>query len=95
MVPQTVRGPLPHAKAAPATGGHEPRGHGRPGRDQFQEYSYTFRGVLTPIEFDVVGGDDAVRGLRIEVVDNPTIVEMDLDCQLSRLHGRGRRRRCR
>ena len=37
-----------------------------PARDRYQEYAYTFRGVLTPIGFDVVGGDDAVRDLRIE-----------------------------
>jgi len=52
-----------------------------PGEDEFQEYSYTFRGVLTPILFDVVGGDDAVRNLKIEVVDSPTIVQMVLDCR--------------
>ncbi len=51
-------------------------------RDEFQEYSHTFTGVLTPIRFDVVGGDVAVRDLRIEVVDAPTIVEMLLDCRL-------------
>ena len=52
-----------------------------PTKDRFQEYSYTFRGVLAPIRFDVVGGDDAVRDLRIEVVDNPTILEMAVDCR--------------
>jgi len=56
-------------------------GSADPDKDRFQEYSYTFRSVLVPIEFDVVGGDDAVRGLRIEVVDNPTIVGMELDCR--------------
>jgi len=50
-----------------------------PARDRFQEYSHTFRGVLTPIRFDVIGGDDSVRDLRVEVVDNPTILEMALD----------------
>ncbi|MFH1265778.1 MAG: hypothetical protein ABIK89_08615 [Planctomycetota bacterium] len=52
-----------------------------PSKDKFQEYSHTFRGVLEPIRFDVVGGDAAVRDLRIEVVDSPTIVEMVLDCR--------------
>ena len=50
-------------------------------KDEFQEYAYTFRGVLAPIRFDVVGGDDAVRDLEIEVVDTPTIVRMVLDCR--------------
>lgn len=55
-------------------------GRADPQRDRYQEYSYTFRGVLTPIEFDVAGGDVVLRGLRIDVVENPTIVEMVLDC---------------
>ncbi|NUQ61039.1 MAG: hypothetical protein HUU20_01025 [Pirellulales bacterium] len=50
-------------------------------RDRFQAYTHTFRGVLAPMEFDVFGGDAAVRDLRIEVVDNPTLVEMFLDCR--------------
>lgn len=56
-------------------------GYAQPGRDECQEYTYTFRGVLAPIVFDVVGGDAAIRGLNIDVVDNPTIVEMSLDCE--------------
>ncbi|MFH1920931.1 MAG: hypothetical protein ABIP48_13765 [Planctomycetota bacterium] len=56
-------------------------GEADPAKDKFQEYSHTFRGVLEPIRFDVVGGDAAVRDLRIEVVDSPTIVEMVLDCR--------------
>jgi hypothetical protein len=51
-----------------------------PARDRYQEYSYTFRGVLTPIRFDLFGGDDAIRDLRIEVVPSPTIVDMALEC---------------
>jgi hypothetical protein len=49
--------------------------------DPFQEYSYNFRSVLAPVHFDVVGGDASVRGYRIEVVDNPTIVNIGLDCE--------------
>ncbi len=52
-----------------------------PAKEAFQEYSHTFRGVLEPIRFDVVGGDASVRDLRIEVVDSPTIVRMVLDCR--------------
>ena len=48
--------------------------------EPFQEYSHTFQGILAPIEFDVYGGDDSVRDLRIEVVDSPTIVDMQLEC---------------
>ncbi len=59
-------------------------GNARPGRDDYQEYSYTFRGLLAPVAFDLVGGDAAVRGLKIDVVENPTIVEMALDCHFPR-----------
>ncbi|HUT92863.1 MAG TPA: hypothetical protein VMY37_25440 [Thermoguttaceae bacterium] len=52
-----------------------------PAKDRYQEYAYTFRGVLTPIRFDLVGGDDAVRDLRIEVVPSPAIVEMAIECE--------------
>jgi len=52
-----------------------------PEKDCSQEFSYTFRSVLAPIAFDLVGGDAIPLNLRIEVVDNPTIVEMILDCQ--------------
>ena len=52
-----------------------------PDRDESQSYAYQFRGVLTPITFDVVGGDDVIRGRRIEVVLSPAIVEMKLDLE--------------
>jgi len=66
-------------------------GAARKGSDPFQEYSYTFQGVLAPIRFDVVGGDDRVSGLRIEVVDSPTISELLLDCQFPAYMGRSPR----
>lgn len=62
-----------------------------PQRDRFQEYSHTFRGILTPIQFDVLGGDAAVRNLRIEVVDSPTTTEMLLDCRYPAYTGRSQR----
>jgi len=67
-------------------------GTARPDRDAFQEYSYTFQGVLADIRFDVVGGDDRVRDLRIEVVESPTIVEMDLLCKFPKYMGHKPRR---
>ena len=51
------------------------------GRDAFQEYSHVFRGVLAPIEFDLSGGDARLQGLRIEVVDSPTIDRLILHCE--------------
>ncbi len=56
--------------------------------DRFQQYAYTFRSVLADIHFDVVGGDDRVRGRRIQVVDSPTISQMTLDCELPAYIGR-------
>jgi hypothetical protein len=47
---------------------------------QEQKYSYMFKGVMSSIGFDIFGGDDRDRGYRIEVVDNPTINRMELEC---------------
>jgi hypothetical protein len=66
-------------------------GKPNPAKDQYQEYSHTFAGIAAPIRFDVVGGDDAVRGLRIEVVDSPTIVAMQLHCRYPPYMGRSPR----
>ncbi len=63
-------------------------GFADPQTDRYQPFSYTFRSILTPITFDVVGGDAAVRDLRIEVVDNPTITRMILDCEYPKYTGR-------
>lgn len=81
VVPQTVQ-----VRYRTQSGSRDRRtmsreGTADPDQDAFQQYSYTFRGVASSIEFDVVGGDAAVRGLRIEVVDSPAIVGMQLDCR--------------
>ena len=51
-------------------------------RDRYQEYAYTFRGILADVHFDVAGGDDRVRDLLIQAVDSPTISQMMLECEL-------------
>ena len=56
-------------------------GIARPGVDQFQEYSYTFQGILASRDFDLIGGDDRLRDLRIEVVESPTIDKLTLRCE--------------
>jgi len=74
--------------------GREPmnrEGTADPDRDQFQVYSYTFQGILAPVRFHVVGGDDSVRDLQIEVVDSPTIAEMALECKFPRYMDRAPR----
>jgi hypothetical protein len=57
-------------------------------RDTEQKYSYQFKGVMSSIDFDVFGGDDRDRGYRIEVVDNPAISSMQLDCEYPAYIGR-------
>ena len=54
------------------------QGNAVPERDAFQDYALAFESVLTSIDLDVFGGDAAVRGLRIEAVDHPSINEMQL-----------------
>jgi hypothetical protein len=48
--------------------------------DRFQDYSFMFRGILSSRTFDIFGGDAALRGYRIDVVDVPTI-ELVLHCE--------------
>ena len=55
-------------------------GSAEPGRDEFQDYRYTFPSVLSNITFDVLGGDARLRGLSIRVVDSPSI-GMTLHCE--------------
>ena len=47
-----------------------------------------FKGVLSTIEFDVVGYDHRVSGYRLEVVDSPAVVETLLDLVYPQVHGR-------
>jgi hypothetical protein len=51
-----------------------------PSKDRYQEFAYTRRNVLSPIRFDVYGGDYCISGQMIEVVDNPTAA-LTLDCE--------------
>ncbi|MGB7736979.1 MAG: hypothetical protein WBL72_25115 [Thermoguttaceae bacterium] len=64
------------------------RGAVRGPQDRYQEYTYTFRGVLADVRFDVLGGDDRKRGYRIEAVDSPTISQMTVKCELPGYIGR-------
>jgi len=56
-------------------------GQAVPGQDPFQDYRYTFNSVLSSVTFDVLGGDDRKRGLRLRVVDSPTISEAVLQVE--------------
>lgn len=49
--------------------------------EAWQRYTHTLRGVLAPVELEIRGGDAALTGLRLEVVENPTVEELTLECQ--------------
>jgi len=53
-------------------------GEARPGRDAAQRYSYAFK-VASDLEFDVIGGDDRVRNLRLHAVERPAVTHVALD----------------
>jgi hypothetical protein len=46
----------------------------------FQLFRYEFKHVTGDMEFDVVGGDDRVRDLRLKVVDRPELHAIELEC---------------
>jgi len=51
-------------------------GNAKPGVDEAQPFVHSFQGILSPIAFDVRGGDAKLRGLRIRVVESPTITSV-------------------
>ncbi|MBA3482012.1 MAG: hypothetical protein H0T51_09375 [Pirellulales bacterium] len=50
------------------------------GRDDAQQYSYTFK-VSSDLEFDVIGGDDRVRNLRLHAVERPAVTRVWLEVE--------------
>lgn len=67
-------------------------GEAVPGRDDFQEYRYAFNDVSTSMTLDVIGGDDRVNNLELELVDRPELLGMELDCVYPDYLGRPQRR---
>jgi hypothetical protein len=54
-------------------------------REGYQHFVFSgapFQGVLDDIVFDVVGFDDRIRDLRLQVVLSPVVARVQLDCQL-------------
>ncbi len=49
-----------------------------PGHKQL--FRYQFKRVAGDMEFDVVGGDDRVRDLRLQVVNRPELFAIELEC---------------
>ena len=56
-------------------------GEALPGRDKSQAYRYAFQHVGSDLELDIVGGDDRLRGLWLEVVERPDVVHVSLECE--------------
>lgn len=67
-------------------------GNAIPGHDPYQDFSYTFAGVLSSRTFDVLGGDARIRDLRIEVVDMPALESLELECDFPDYTGRSTRK---
>ena len=55
-------------------------GEATPGRDEAQLYQYTFK-VSADVEFDVIGGDDRVRNLRLHPVERPAVKSLAIECE--------------
>jgi hypothetical protein len=51
-----------------------------PGRDRYQLFRYRLSGVAQSLVFDIVGGDDRIDGLAIDVVDRPQVIDLSLEC---------------
>jgi hypothetical protein len=45
-----------------------------------QLFRYEFKHVVEDMDFDVVGGDDRVRDLHLQVVERPELVAIELEC---------------
>lgn len=54
-------------------------GEAAAGRDQAQLFQYMFK-VSSDVDFDVVGGDDRVRNLRLHPVERPAVKSLALEC---------------
>ena len=46
----------------------------------YQLFRYEFKHVVGNMDFDVVGGDDRVRDLHLQVVDRPELAAIELEC---------------
>lgn len=55
-------------------------GDATPGRDANQRFEYLFERIASNVEFDIRGGDDRLKRLRLEVVERPKVTGLNLDC---------------
>ncbi|HEX5470383.1 MAG TPA: hypothetical protein VFW73_00770 [Lacipirellulaceae bacterium] len=61
-------------------------------REPFQLFRYEFKHITGNMSFDVVGGDDRVRDLHLQVVDRPELVAIELECEYPKYLHRSSRR---
>lgn len=62
------------------------------GRDDYQEFRYEFNDVSSSMTLDVRGGDDRVDGLKLQIVNRPELVGMEVECVYPEYLGREPRR---
>jgi hypothetical protein len=55
-------------------------GDSEAGRDESQRFEYLFERIAGDVEFEVRGGDDRLRNLRLEVVERPKVTKLELNC---------------
>lgn len=55
-------------------------GDAQPGQDASQRYEYLFERISSDVEFDIRGGDDRVRHLRLQVVERPKVTQLEFVC---------------
>jgi len=92
LVPKTVDVRYRTATGARGRASMNREGEAVPGRERVQRYSYTFHGVLSPIDLELSGGDVRLCDLRIEVVESPKIESLDLWCEYPKYMARSPRR---
>ena len=56
-------------------------GEALPGRDKWQAFEFQFNNVAEDVWFDLVGGDDRIRSLRLQVVERPQIIRTVVECE--------------
>ena len=67
-------------------------GEAVPRHDEFQLFRYEFHDVADDMTLDVLGGDDRVEDLHLQIVDRPELVNMEVECVYPEYLGRPSRR---
>ena len=58
------------------------------GIERYQPFRHQFEGLLSSVSLSVSGGDARLEGLRIEVVDPPSVSGLTMDCEFPPYTGR-------